>query len=102
MSDVTKTATPHVAKQIEKIYNRANDLSHVWKQKSADRVWEGAIEQYNFRDPENRGAGVWSPVNQHWIGGVGQGFAVSPMLATYNKARSYDTFKKLLGKGDKW
>ena len=102
MSDVAQTAAPHVARQIEKIYNRANNLSKVWKSRASDAVWDGAINKYNFSNPDNKRAGVWAPIDNHWVGGVGQGFAVSPMLAQYKQQRSYDTFKKLLGKGNKW
>ena len=91
---VKKPMSNRVAKIYSKMVNEANTLSRSWQMHSAQHIWKGNFDEYQFGMADGR-AEVWKGSN-YWTDRMGEGFVVSPLLGTYKESKTYNFFKDRL------
>lgn len=91
---VKKPMSDRVAKIYSKMVNEANTLSRSWQMHSAQHIWKGNFDEYQFGMADGRGE-VWKGSN-YWTDRMGEGFVVSPLLGTYKESKTYNFFKDRL------
>ena len=91
---VKKPMSDRVAKIYSKMVNEANTLSRSWQMHSAQHIWKGNFDEYQFGMADGR-AEVWKGSN-YWTDRMGEGFVVSPLLGTYKESKTYNFFKDRL------